>query len=167
MIWHEKNSVSRLIIFTEGEKVSWITSVQKEILSSMSLSGIQFFSKTIEICKSRDDAFSSVIMWCLLSVNNLISVEGRYNICRSSFKNVLPEHQYKLRPPSNSNRKVFVKECKRSVDEMELYTVKEFYNTMFNGVDNSYCTKWCPEAGEYQLRFEDAFVEAYGSSCVC
>ena len=25
---------------------------------------------------------------------------------------------------------------------MELYTVKEFYNTMFNGVDDPYITKW-------------------------
>ena len=26
--------------------------------------------------------------------------------------------------------------------ELELYTVKQFYNTMFNGVDNAYGTKW-------------------------
>ena len=27
-------------------------------------------------------------------------------------------------------------------DELELYTVKQFYNTIFNGVDNTYSTKW-------------------------
>ena len=104
--------------------------------------GTKIHSKTIQLCKSRDDTLASVIMGRLLSVNDLVAVEARYHkSCRSSFENPVPEHQCKGRPPSYSKTEVFEKACKQLEDEMELYTVKEFQNKMFSGDDKAYSTK--------------------------
>ena len=81
----------------------------------------------MQIYKSRDDTLASVIMWCLLSVNDQVAVEGKHLMsCRYSFENLVHEQQCKGRPPSNSETKVLEKAYKRMDDEMELYTVKEF-----------------------------------------
>ena len=36
----------------------------------------KIYSKTVHICKSRDDTLASVTMVCLLNVSDLVSVEG-------------------------------------------------------------------------------------------
>ena len=59
-----------------GENVSWITSVQIEILTIMDT---KIYSKAVQICEFRDDTFKSVIMWCFLSVNYLVDAEGTYH----------------------------------------------------------------------------------------
>ena len=127
--------------------------------------GTKIHSKTIQLCKSRDDTLASVIMGRLLSVNDLVAVEARYHkSCRSSFENPVPEHQCKGRPPSYSKTEVFEKACKQLEDEMELYTVKEFKNKMFSGDDNAYSTKWLKVKLTQKYGNDIQFVTRQGQS---
>ena len=100
-------------------------------------------------------------------INDLVSVEGKYHkICRSSFENLVPEHQHKIRPPYFSNTEVSEKACEPFKDEMELYSVKQFYNKMFNGFYNTYSTKWVKMRLIQKYGNDTQFVTRQGQSYI-
>ena len=102
----------------------------------------KIYIKTLELCKSREDAYAKTIERRLLSVNDLVAAEARYHkSCRSTFENILPKRSSKGRPTSTRKVDAFEKTCKLLEDDMELYTVKEFQELMESQNEDVYSMK--------------------------
>ena len=104
--------------------------------------GSKIHTSTLEICKLRDDKLAKIIEGQLLSVSDLVAAEAKYHVaCRTNFEDLLPKNQSSGCPVSTEKMSVFNNVCQTLEDDIELYTVSEFYNMMCGLGGNTYTLK--------------------------
>ena len=86
---------------------------------------------TLAICQQRNDTFSKLVEMRLLSVSDLVAAEAMYHkSCRSRFENPPSSYLTPGRPTSEGKMKTFLAMCEKFEDDMEVYTLLEFHESM-------------------------------------
>ena len=77
-----------------------------------------------------------------MSVSDLLAAEAKYHAsCRTNFENPLPKNESSGRPVSTEKLSVLNKACQTLEDDIDLYTVSEFYNMMCRLGGDTYTLK--------------------------
>ena len=99
------------------------------------------YTKTLEICKNRDDDIAKKIEKQLLSVNDLVAAEARYHTsCRFKFEKSISVNVAIGRPIESLKQKNFEKVCEIMENDMELFTVNEFHKLILDMLKLAVCT---------------------------
>lgn len=121
------------------------------------------FKTTLQICAHRNDKFSKSIETRLLSVNDLVAAEARYHkSCRSSFENKPSTNLTPGRPKSEGKINAFISMCEKFENEMEMYTVTEFQESMKKLNDEVYSVKMIKEKLKEKYGETVRFVQREG-----
>jgi hypothetical protein len=85
---------------------------------------------TLNLCKERKDFLSKTIEARILNINDLVAAEARYHIfCRAKFERPVTTSS-SGRPTSTEKLTVFNAACMKLEEDIDLYTVSEFYDMM-------------------------------------
>ena len=77
-----------------------------------------------------------------MGVSDLVAAEAKYHVAyRTNFENPLPKNQSSGRPVSTEKMSVSNKVCQTLENDIELYTVSEFFNMMYRLGDDTYTLK--------------------------
>ncbi|XP_065674292.1 uncharacterized protein LOC136091193 [Hydra vulgaris] len=90
----------------------------------------KIYHATLELCNERNDFLSKTVEARLLNINDLVAVEARYHIyCRAKFEKPITTSSCG-RPTSTEKLTVFNAACIKLEEDIDLYTVSEFYEMM-------------------------------------
>ena len=90
----------------------------------------KIYHATLELCNERNDFLSKTVKARLLNINDLVAVEARYHIyCRAKFEKPITTSSCG-RPTSTEKLTVFNAACIKLEEDIDLYTVSEFYEMM-------------------------------------
>ena len=75
-------------------------------------------------------------------MSDLVEAEAKYHVpCRTNFENPVPKFEKKGRPTSTQKLMLFEKVGESLEDDVEFYTVADFYNLMSKLGDDIYSPK--------------------------
>ena len=138
-----KDLILKCNVFTVNILVSLIKKhPDRNKFEEVRTKGTGIHRATLEICMKRDDKLGKTIESRLLNVSDLVAAEAKYHIaCRTNFENPLPKNKTSGRPVSTEKMTLFNEACKQLEDDVELYTVSEFYNMMSKLGNDTYTLK--------------------------
>ena len=101
----------------------------------------------------------------IFSISDLVAMQGRYyTSCHSSFENPIPKYASCGWPLSSDKLTEFNTVCDKMEDECELYTIKDFQETMQKLGDNVYSVKMTKIRLKERYRDSLQFVNREGRS---